>query len=94
MPDCPDRETLEYETRSWIYPDKEPVPLTTFVMKHISDILSDPDWRAWLEKEYEPHLETTLRFDGFGLEFWTVGSPLLKEGFKKGDWVKVTLERI
>lgn len=48
--DCPDRETLEYETRSWIYPDKEPVPLTTFVMKHISDILSDPDWRAWLGK--------------------------------------------
>ena len=57
-------------------------------------MLSDPDWRAWLGKD-----DLSCSFEGIIAEEWWNGPIeavfLPKDsGFKDGDRVKVTLEKI
>jgi|GEM_PF-6044260 len=95
--DAPDPETLEY--KNWIHNLKAEAYLggsddAWFVLCNMNDILSDPDWRQWLGKPID-----SLTFEARISEEWS--SSLIEavflprgSGFKDGDRVKVTLERL
>ena len=66
--DAPDRGTVEYRTDPLTRmaqgrADKKPGQFRRF-LEHA--ILSDPDWRAWLEKIARPRPQATEVTDGEG----------------------------
>lgn len=93
---CPDRDSIIYGSLSGAK-----LMLTDIMTdgeKRVHDILSDPDWRAWLEQTYQkrdPVIYTTIAGK---YPFWELpgcfGGNVNNFHFDIGDRVKVTLEKI
>lgn len=103
MPDAPDRETLEHKNDIKFMDLRGIAPGATGnlsseewvsrMRKWRDSIISDPDWRAWLG-EKPATISTIIDLHEWGDKYWFPWERWRAAGFKHGDRVKVTLERM
>ena len=64
-------------------------------------LLSDPDWRGWLGNKdrygivtFSAYIEDDNSLRPIPDNFIAIGDDIISQGFKSGDRIKVTLERV